>query len=94
MKYTKATHAGPQALSAELDSIRTEGVAYDREEHETGIISIAAPILTKTGFVIGAVSVATTTTRHDLAGLETFRPMLLETAHQIGAEAQNWQSPT
>ncbi|MCO4842134.1 MAG: IclR family transcriptional regulator [Yoonia sp.] len=94
MKYTAVTHDGPEALSVELDSIRRDGVAYDREEHETGIISIAAPILIRNDIVIGAVSVATSTSRHDLAGLEAFRPQLLETAQRIGAEAQNWQSPT
>tara|TARA_R110002167_G_scaffold366427_1_gene596637 strand:+ start:14839 stop:15615 length:777 start_codon:yes stop_codon:yes gene_type:complete len=94
MKYTAATHDGADALSVELTSIRHDGVAYDREEHESGIISIAAPILIRNDVVIGAVSVATTTARHDLAGLESFRPQLLKTADQIGAEARNWQSPT
>lgn len=94
MTYTPATHSSADTLTAELAHIRSEGVAYDREEHEAGIISIAAPILTKNGAVIGAISVATTTGRHDLAGLEAFRAMLLSTAQNIGAEAQNWQTPT
>ena len=42
----------------------------------------------------GREPVATTTARHDVTGLETFRPLLLTTAENIGAEAQNWQSPT
>lgn len=91
--YTDATHATPKTLLDELSVIRKEGVAYDREEHQTGIISIAAPILTARKRVIGAMSIATSTARHSLEGLEAFRPILLETAAKIGAEAQAWRSP-
>ena len=59
-----------------------------------GIISIAAPILTDAGRVVGAVSIATATHRHTLDGLNAFRPALLECATRIGAEAQSWQSPS
>jgi len=56
-----------------------EGVAYDREEHDRGIISIAAPILTDNGQVVGALSIATSTSRFSLEDLDAFRPQLLET---------------
>ena len=71
-----------------------EGVAFDREEHEAGIISIAAPILTNGGRVIGALSIATSTTRHSLDSIRAFEPDLLETARKIGEEATAWQFPT
>jgi IclR family KDG regulon transcriptional repressor len=93
MQYTAATHASAETLQIELETIRTEGVAFDREEHEAGIISIAAPILTPRGRVVGALSVATATNRHTLEGLNAFRPALLECAAKIGAEAQSWQAP-
>ncbi len=93
LKYTPATLTDPAALEAELNQVRAEGVAFDREEHEEGIISIAAPILSTNGRVIGALSIATATTRHTLAGLDAFRAPLLETAEQIGAEATHWQFP-
>lgn len=91
--YTDATHATPEALISELSVIRVDGVAYDREEHQTGIISIAAPILTARNRVVGAMSIATSTSRHSLEGLSAFRPILLETAAKIGTEAQSWRSP-
>ena len=94
LDYTPATHTDPQSLKAELDRIRTEGIAFDREEHETGIISIAAPIITKGGRVIGAISIATSTTRHSIDSLRGFQPALLETARKIGDEATAWQFPT
>ncbi len=93
MRYTPATHANVDTLTAELGEIRRDGVAYDREEHERGIISIAAPILTDDGRVIGALSIATSTSRHSLEELGSFRPALLHTATQIGKEAAIWQFP-
>lgn len=92
-KYTPATHGSVESLLAELERVREEGIAFDREEHEQGIISIAAPILSTNGRIIGALSIATSTTRHDLEGLEAFRPALLETAEKIRTEAASWQFP-
>lgn len=93
MAYTPATHTSPDSLRAELARIREAGIAYDREEHEAGIISIAAPILTTSGRVIGALSVATSTAGHSLSGLSDFRADLLGAAEKIGEDATNWQFP-
>jgi len=92
-QYTKATHNSARGLIAELEQIRRNGVAFDRQEHEHGIISIAAPILNPDGRVIGALSIATSTTRHTTEGLEVFRAALLETAEKIGENAAHWQCP-
>lgn len=91
--FTPTTHIGPDTLVPELDQIRADGVAYDREEHEQGIISIAAPIFGGAHRVIGAISVVTSTFRMSLDGLEKFRPALLRTATQIGSEASIWPYP-
>ena len=94
LQYTPATHISAKTLMQELEEIRSSGIAYDREEHETGIISIAAPILTPDNRIAGAVSIATSTSRHTLEGLDHFRPAVLECAALIGAAAQSWQSPS
>ncbi|WP_284163667.1 IclR family transcriptional regulator [Frigidibacter sp. SD6-1] len=91
--YTPATHTEPASLMAELEVIRAEGVAFDREEHERGIISIAAPIRSRSGRVIGAVSIATSTSRHTLEELNALKPRLLQCAEAVGAEAETWQFP-
>lgn len=91
--YTSHTHQNADSVRAELEEIRREGVAFDREEHEDGIISIAAPILSDTGRVIGAMSIATSTSRFSLKTITQFKPQLLETAEKIGAEATSWQFP-
>lgn len=93
-KYTPSTHGSPDTLIAELNQIRDTGISYDREEHEQGIISIAAPILSKNGRVLGAVSIATSINHHSLESLTAFRVPLLKTTEQIGAEATSWQFPS
>jgi len=93
MQYTPATHTDAQSLADELDEIRKEGVAFDREEHERGIISIAAPIITDGGRVIGSMSIATSTARHSLKGLNKFCPALLNSAEKIGVDAAYWHFP-
>ncbi len=94
LDYTPATHVNAESLIEELDAIRQQGVAFDREEHERGIISIAAPIITNGGRVIGAISVATSTSRHSLDSIRAFEPDLLQTTKLIGEEATAWQFPT
>ncbi len=94
VQHTPTTLASAEALSKELDEILDEGVAYDREEHEQGIICIAAPILIDNGRVVGALSITTSLQRRSLEGLEAFRDVLLETATNIAEAAENWQFPS
>lgn len=91
--HTPATLIDADALRSELQDIRAQGVAYDREEHEPGIICIAAPILTTGQRVIGALSVTTTTARKSLNDLNTLKPDLLATAASIAEAAETWQFP-
>ena len=92
-RFTPQTLDTPEALKTELQAIRTRGHAFDREEHEPGIICIAVPILTRAGRVIGALSVTSTTARTTLDALEAGAPKLKETAARIAAEAENWRFP-
>ncbi|NBD29909.1 MAG: helix-turn-helix domain-containing protein [Alphaproteobacteria bacterium] len=91
--HTPQTLTTAEALERELDAIRAEGVSFDREEHEQGIICIAAPILSATGRVMGALSITTSTQRNTLDGLEKLRPALTETAAKIAEAAESWQFP-
>ena len=94
VKNTPATHVCIETLKVELETIRREGIAFDREEHQKGIISIAAPILMQGGRVIGALSIATPTPLSSLSDLYRLRPDLLDAASQISLSAENWQFPT
>lgn len=93
LAYTPNTHTSSDTLLPELAQIAKDGVAFDREEHQLGIISIAAPILGKSDRVIGALSIATSTTQNTLTDLTAFRPALLRTCAQIKQAAQDWQFP-
>ena len=93
VKYTPNTHENVENLMAELNQIRADGVAFDREEHEQGIISIAAPILLGNGKVVGAVSIASTTNRNPPETLQAFKPILLDATARIGEQATPWQFP-
>jgi len=92
-RHTSATLATPAALRAELAEIRRTGLAFDREEHEPGIICVAAPVLTSRGRVLGALSLTTTTARSNLGELAANAPRLSETAVAIAAEAEAWHFP-
>jgi DNA-binding IclR family transcriptional regulator len=92
-RFTEHTYTTEAALRAELTAIRARGHAYDREEHEPGIICIAHPILTRGGRVLGAMSVTSTTARETLAGLDRHLPLIRAAAEAIAAEAQDWRFP-
>ncbi|NBE09201.1 IclR family transcriptional regulator [Paragemmobacter ruber] len=92
-RFTPQTLDSAGALKAELEAIRGRGHAFDREEHEPGIICCAVPILTRTGRVIGALSVTSTTSRTSLQALDARAGRIKETAARIAAEAESWRFP-
>lgn len=92
-RHTDHTLADPDALNAELAAIRARGHAYDREEHEMGIICIAMPILTSAGRAIGAMSITGATSRITMEGLEAYLPRLRQAAQSIATDASDWRFP-
>jgi IclR family KDG regulon transcriptional repressor len=92
-RFTDSTLTNGTDLRTELDAIKARGYAFDREEHEPGIICIAMPILTDRGRVLGALSVTGHTMRRNLNELEALAPKLANVANQISADAQAWRFP-
>ena len=92
-RFTPNTLDTPAKLRAELEAIRRRGHAFDREEHEAGIICCAVPIRSRSGRVLGALSMTSTTSRTTLAALEAQSPRIKDTAAQIAAEAESWRFP-
>lgn len=92
--HTPHTLTTPEAFEAALREIHAQGFALDREEHEPGIICIAAPILSHSGRVVGALSITSSTQRQTLEGLTAFLPLIQTTATQIAQAAETWQFPT
>ena len=93
VSYTPQTHKTPASLRPELAEIREDGIAFDREEHEQGIISVAAPILRADDDVIGAISIATSTARRALEDLRSLSPILRQTASSIATDIEHWHFP-
>ena len=92
-RFTENTLTSEDALKSELATIRARGYSFDNEEHEPGIVCIAVPVLSRTGRVLGALSVTTSTARRSLKELEAFAPDVRRTAAAIADEAMAWQFP-
>ncbi|MGR3631907.1 MAG: IclR family transcriptional regulator [Limimaricola soesokkakensis] len=92
-RFTPQTITDAESLRAELAEIRARGHAFDREEHEPGIICVALPILTARGRVIGALSVTSVTARKSLNDLEEMVPLLREAAAHISRDMEAWRFP-
>lgn len=91
--FTEHTHTSAESLMRELEDIKKTGIAFDRQEHELGIISIAAPILRSNGQPLGAVSIASSSARHTNESLSEFKSELLATAQHISNSAESWSFP-
>ena len=92
-RFTDGTLTDAASLRRELAEIAKRGYAFDREEHEPGIICIAMPILTRRGRALGALSVTSSTVRTDLGALEELVPMIRPVSERIAAEAEHWRFP-
>ena len=92
-RFTPETLDSPARLRAELAAIRARGHAFDREEHEPGIICFAVPILSRAGRAIGALSVTSTTARTSLTALEAQAGRIKDIAARIASAAEDWRFP-
>ncbi len=90
--YTPNTLSNPEQLRRELELIRSRGHAFDREEHELGIVCIACPIRFGSR-VFGGLSITSSVQRHSLDSLADYKQFLANAAREIGEEAAIWQFP-
>ncbi len=79
--YTPHTLTTAQRLAAELDAIRREGLAYDREEAELGVACLGAPIRDAEGRLVAGLSISAPAERHK----PTWAAALKDAAARIGA---------
>ncbi len=92
-QFTAATHGSAASLQRELAEIRAEGLSFDREEHEIGIVCVAVPILNSQSRPLGALSVTGTTRRTNLDTLRSLGPRLKQAASAIARDAESWLFP-
>lgn len=86
-RFTENTITSREALCDELKEVRSIGHAFDREEHEPGIICVSVPILARASNPIGALSVTSNTARTSLDDLTGYVCELAEAAESIASEA-------
>ena len=68
---TENTVTDPDALVAELETVRERGIAYNRGETIAGLAGVGAPIIGPGGTVVGAISIIGPTSRlEDEHGLD------------------------
>jgi len=86
VKFTKNTITNKKELLKEIDEIRTQGIALDREEHEKGVCCIAAPIRDHWGNVSAALSISAIKIRLGINDLLSYKDLLLEKTESISNE--------
>lgn len=92
-RFTPHTIVTAEALVAEIISIRQEGVAFDREEHEEGIRCIAAPIGSVSSGLIGAISITAPAYRASEANLQHWKNDIISISSCIKSELSIQLSP-
>jgi len=80
--HTAMTIVDPVLLKRKLDEIREKGFAIDRQENNTGISCVAAPVRDYTGRVVASVSITGASARieHDIP---KFSSLILEYSAKI-----------
>lgn len=82
-KLTSNTITTKEALFEELDIVREQGVAIDREERTAGVTCVAAPVQTNDGKVLGSVSIAGPISRMKGETVESEAPDLVQNAAKV-----------
>lgn len=80
---TARTNTDPRRLRAALEEVRAKGYAFEDEESEAGMRSVAAPIRNGAGEVIAALGVAGPTQRLSDEAVRRFAPPVVEAADTV-----------
>lgn len=82
-QFTPRTITSRSLLMEELDAVHRDGVAFDREEHESGIRCVAAPICDADRTLAAGVSVTGPAYRVGQEQLQTWAPLVCRAARAI-----------
>jgi IclR family acetate operon transcriptional repressor len=64
-RFSDTTPADPDELRADLDRIRTDGYAVNRNQYRPGVCALAAPVLDESGTPLAAVAISMPDSRYD-----------------------------
>jgi IclR family transcriptional regulator, KDG regulon repressor len=85
-RLTARTITDPELLKIELDRVSQQGYAVDDQEHDAGVMEIAAPVFDSRGAIIGALSIVGPEMR--LAGTrleDELLPLLRQSAARLSS---------
>ncbi|MER5372833.1 IclR family transcriptional regulator [Streptomyces sp. NPDC002553] len=82
-RFSDTTPADPDELRAELDRVRTDGYAVNRNQYRPGICAIASPVLDEDGAPLAAVAVSMPESRFDPKLLPEWSRRVADTAAEI-----------
>jgi IclR family transcriptional regulator, KDG regulon repressor len=85
-QHTPNTLTNENAFIAELENVRSNGYAMDREENEPGITCLAVPIWDHSGSVVAAMSMSQHSAGVNEEKLDRTVQMLKEAANKISIE--------
>ncbi len=86
-RFTPTTIPSLSELEAELEVVRRQNFATDREEYTVGVVCIGAPVFDADGHVVGALSITAPAQRLPLERLQSlYAKPLLATCRAISAE--------
>ena len=81
--YSDTTPADPDELRAELDRIRTDGYAVNRNQYRPDVCAIAAPVLDEDGTPLATVAISMPDSRYDADRLPEWGRMVADAAAEI-----------
>jgi DNA-binding IclR family transcriptional regulator len=82
-RLTRFTITDPVELAGEFERIRTEGLAYDFEEHDLGTCAVVAPVKDQTGELVATLGVVVPAGRFGLEAREACARAVGETAASL-----------
>jgi len=82
-KHTRRTLTTLSSLKAELETVRQQGYAVDREESMMGAFCVAVPVLNSQQLPVAAISISGPTIRFDESNLPSASQALLKSAKEI-----------
>jgi IclR family KDG regulon transcriptional repressor len=85
-KYTDTTITDGPSLLRELAQIRQQGYALDHQEHEEGIVCVAAPVFTSGQLPIAAISIAGPSVRMRDKTLHRYVELILAASQEISGK--------
>lgn len=85
-RYTPRTIVDAAALNEELSRIRQSGVATENEEYAAGVCALAAPLLDRWGYAIGALAISGPSINLTADSLESWTARLIETAQHVSVQ--------